>query len=242
MNPKGGGEGLFEPRLTSLPSGNTAAAASPNNAHADDQNQSHPRAVLNYRMHQRRSRSRCARRLTPLFLQVQGFKARNSVWGNSHPGPLPSDGRGNDLWPDSSGRTPGGGFCGHKPHSAKKLTAPSPGTNLLQQLLRMNRVAPASRPAIKKLAVRRRLNPQPGTAALPWHQFRDTSRGIRSVGDVPGVLRLHRQPPGNIISAEFHQSGQQPLDDFGGGVGIAVRRQKICDVGNFIAGGDQRQA
>ena len=84
-------------RRTSLPSGNTAPAASPNNAHADDRNQSHPRAVLNYRTHQRRSRSRCAQRLTPLFLSgsgVQSAKFRLGEFSPRHSPRLGGEGRG----------------------------------------------------------------------------------------------------------------------------------------------------
>ena len=53
---------------TSLPSGNTAQAASPNNTHVDARNQSHPRAIPNTRTHQRRMRPRCTQRLTPALV------------------------------------------------------------------------------------------------------------------------------------------------------------------------------
>src|SRR5690606_35113418 len=51
-------------RRTSLPSGNTTEVASPNNARADDRNQSLPPAVPKNGTRQRGMRPRCARRLT----------------------------------------------------------------------------------------------------------------------------------------------------------------------------------
>jgi hypothetical protein len=80
---------------TSLPSGNTAQAASPNNTHVDARNQSHPRAIPNTRTHQRRMRPRCTQRLTPAlvsgsWVQCAKFRfggiltpGRTSAWHHS---------------------------------------------------------------------------------------------------------------------------------------------------------------
>src|ERR1700679_3797671 len=81
-------------RRTSLPSGNTAEAVSPNNTQADDQNQSPPRAIPKLRTRQRVMRPRCARRLTPFSLSGSGVQCANFSSGKS---PSEPDWRGSRL-------------------------------------------------------------------------------------------------------------------------------------------------
>src|SRR5580693_1500058 len=74
---------------TSLPSGNTAQAVSPNNTHADDRNHSLPRAIPILGMRQRRMRPQCARRLTPFTLLGSGVQCANFSLGEISPQPSP---------------------------------------------------------------------------------------------------------------------------------------------------------
>ena len=92
---------------TSLPSGNTAQAASPNNTHVDARNQSHPRAIPNTRTHQRRMRPRCTQRLTPALVSGSWVQCAKFRFGGILTPALspPSDGtergkRSQRLWKD----------------------------------------------------------------------------------------------------------------------------------------------
>jgi hypothetical protein len=106
-------------RRTSLPSGNTAQAASPNNACVDNRNQSHPRAIPNTGTRQRGTRPRCARRLTSAGLSGSGAQSTNSLGGFSPRLSPPGEG-------EAEGRDEGDLFHSNYPGHVCALCAPHP--------------------------------------------------------------------------------------------------------------------